>query len=156
MAESSGGSSHYCVACKKRVTVRVHKLPSDESLREIWISRICQRVEVEDWQLSQSSRICANHFLPSDYTNGKDANKWRKRKSPAKQLLKDDAVPSIFTLFTPRPTKFASAEARSNLEADRNIVADEQPSNIPDEQPSNIPEEDEKESDHFTTEGRAA
>ena len=114
MAESSGGSSHYCVACKKRVTVRVHKLPCDESLREIWISRICQSVEVEDSQLSQKSRICANHFLPSDYKKSKDTNKWRKRTSPAKQQLKDDAVPSVFTSFTPRPTKFASAEARSD------------------------------------------
>ena len=149
MEESSSGSSalqrstHYCVACQKRVcsnTVQVHRFPNNESLREIWISTIRQRVE--NWQWSQNSRICGNHFLPVDYGTGKDTNKWRKRKSSAKQKLNKDAVPSVFTPFAPRPTKFAFAEARSILATERDIVADEQPS---------IPhEEDEKESDTFT------
>ena len=138
MAEGSGGSSalqrstHYCVACQKRVcsdTVQVHRFPNNESLREIWISRIRQRVEVEDWQWSQNSRICGNHFLPVDYGSvGSVKNKWRKRKSPAKPKLNKDAVPSVFTPFDPRPTNFASAEARSILETERDIGADEQPS----------------------------
>ena len=35
-------------------------------------------VEVEDWQMSQNSRISANHFLPGDYKKNKDTNEWRE------------------------------------------------------------------------------
>ena len=151
MEESSDGSSalqrntHYCVACRKRVcsnTVQVHRFPNSEELRDIWISTIRQHVDVEDWKWSQNSRVCGNHFLPVDYGTGKDTNKWRKRKSSPKQKLNKDAVPSVFTPFAPRPTKFASAEARSVLATERGIVADEQP--------SIHHEEDEKGSDTFT------
>ena len=124
MEESSDGSSalqrntNYCVACRKRVcsnTVQVHWFPNSEELRDIWISTIRQHVNVEDWKWSQNSRVCGNHFLPVDYGTGKDTNKWRKRKSSAKQKLNKDAVPSVLTPFAPRPTRFASGEARSIL-----------------------------------------
>ena len=120
-------STGYCVACKKRVdcnTVQLHRFPKDVNLKQVWISKL-RRVVGDDWRCSDSSRVCSNHFLPTDYGR-KDSNKWRKSKSPGKPKLTREAVPSVFTTFTPRSTKYAAAECRAVQDEKKAVIAKEE------------------------------
>ena len=74
-----------CVCQKAGDEVTYHRFPANPSLKKIWVSR----VPLKNWQWKSSSRLCSNHFLPSDYKDqSSDSNKRREKPCIKKKLLR--------------------------------------------------------------------
>lgn len=86
---------------KKAPGVSFHEIPSDRSLRELWLKSISR----EDWvpnDTSNYSVVCSLHFRESDF-----------RENVKKRLLKPGAVPSVFSELT---SCAGQTEARSRTD----------------------------------------
>ena len=114
-----------CVCQKAGDEVTYHRFPANPSLKKIWVSR----VPLKNWQWKSSSRLCSNHFLPSDYKDeSSDSNKRREKPCIKKKLLKAAALPSVWPsttihtmkkVPTQRPTSHAGAEQRAMSDAEK-------------------------------------
>ena len=59
-----------------------HSYPKDESRRKLWANAVRR----QNWQPTNSSYLCSEHFKPTDF----------KENSTNMRKLKDDVIPSIF------------------------------------------------------------
>ena len=103
-----------------------HKFPADSEKLNVWKCKIPRK----HWQLTEHTRICNKHFLPTDYESER-TDKQSRRKKRKRELvlwkLKADAVPSVWSDLpnhltkktpTPRPTVLSTSEARElNIQA---------------------------------------
>jgi hypothetical protein len=88
-----GCNSGYGTHNKYPPGVGKHRFPKDPKLRKEW----CKAIPRDDWEPTDSSRVCGLHFEDLDYEqNRKDSNKNRKKGDLKRRKLKDDAIPRIF------------------------------------------------------------
>ncbi|XP_014290999.2 THAP domain-containing protein 3 [Halyomorpha halys] len=84
-----------CIAngCRNRRTspsltgITFHRFPKNEYLREKWV----KATKRGDWQPSEYSRLCSEHFLEEDFN-----------RTLLRTTLREDRVPSVFPSYTPR------------------------------------------------------
>lgn len=67
-----------------------HRFPKCELMKKAWVVKI-RRDEGESFTVSEHTRVCSLHFTASDY----------RTTLGGKTVLKDDAVPSVFSWATP-------------------------------------------------------
>ena len=116
------GYDHTKTDNNEKEKVQMHKFPTDESRRSVWINRIPRKLNKKE----KNSRICEKHFLLSDYVTERNDKQNRrinrKGKILKKRKLKEDAVPSVWpglpahltrTPTVPRKTARTSSEART-------------------------------------------
>lgn len=86
-------------------TISFHRFPTDPNLREKWIRAIRR----DNWQPSNHSRICSDHFKESEYD----------LSSPFRKYLNKDAVPSVIRTFPPHlQASTSNSKARRILKRD--------------------------------------
>ena len=103
-----------------------HKFPDDQKHGDVWRNKIPH----QKWDVTEHTRICHKHFLPTDYEserNDKQSRRKSKKGDFVLWILKSAAVPSVWPglpshltkpLLNPRRSTLASAEAREhNVEA---------------------------------------
>ena len=76
-----------CPNPKTRDGFMYHTFPKVEAIREVWISK-CKRLDEFN---PSTSRVCSNHFLPSDYKRDLPNE---LLGLPPRKVLKPDAIPS--------------------------------------------------------------
>ena len=69
----------------------LHKFPSDEKVRKIWIGKIRRK----NWTPSQHSRLCSQHFTHDCFEQDLVAMQYAGWK-PKRLSLKAGAIPIIF------------------------------------------------------------
>ncbi|CAG9813010.1 unnamed protein product [Phaedon cochleariae] len=95
----------YCVAfgCKNEQDIRklsFHGFPFKRpGILELWI----EAVHRENWTPSKTSKLCGEHFLPTDYID---------KPGRTARLLKPDAVPSIFAFTRHLPPKNTDPDSK--------------------------------------------
>ncbi|KAJ8735065.1 hypothetical protein PYW08_014315 [Mythimna loreyi] len=70
-----------------------HTFPKDPKLRILWE----KATNKENFKASKHSRLCYDHFKPSDYVDTSHSVGLANRMSPFHRYLKKTAVPSIFS-----------------------------------------------------------
>ena len=119
-----GCSSGY--ATDDSTDVSMHKFPSDEIRRNLWVRRINRAAFIP----TVNSRVCSKHFVESDFkTERQDSNLSRKRARGGVTLrsLKEDANPSVFPnqpsyLTSPQVTPRATTSLSANRLFNENSV----------------------------------
>ena len=86
-------SSCSAFGCKNRKIpsrpdLKFHSFPKDPQRRAKWIQAVKRENFIPNW----STKICSDHFLPSDY-KGESINRY---SNLTRSLLKEEAVPSVF------------------------------------------------------------
>ena len=82
------GYEHTKTDNNEKEKVQMHKFPTDESRRSVWINRIPRKLNKKD--ITKNSRICEKHFLLSDYVTERNDKQNRKLNRKGKILKKEN------------------------------------------------------------------
>ena len=94
--------------------VSYHCFPSDTALQQQWLAKISRA----DLVVSKNSRLCSEHFTPDCYERDLKAELLGAKP---RAILKQDAVPSLFS-HRPPPKKPRLSSERRSLENARKEV----------------------------------
>ena len=110
------------------VGISRHKFPTDEAMHGKWIRAIPRK----NWTPSKNTVICSLHFQSSDFVSKKTDNnisRGLQRQDVVKNILKADAVPTVFSLlpsyFTKKmsPKRCQMTGSSTRLEANKSTPA---------------------------------
>ena len=95
--------------CPSPPGISYFRFPKDQKLRKLWATA-CKR---KDTFNEETSRICENHFLPTDFVRDlrSELMNW-----PSRKTLKDGSLPSI-NLSLPKHSRPASNTERDERAA---------------------------------------
>lgn len=79
------------------------RFPKDVAIRDKWVKIVRASRRDDDWTANEYSRVCSNHFAPTDiYTTKKGMRKINKTATPSYQIQERELEPVLPS--TPKAT----------------------------------------------------